>query len=408
MTLTLDKRAADEGQQAQLLFKEARQRRRRRRAIGVGVAVAVVTAGLAVTVEDRSPMNPAVRSNRSPVTPTALAVSRTGATLVTAYNSLRVVDADSGTTRTVPLPAPAGGASDLSMTKIGRSLILNRGGTAWLYGPGLDGTPLDLGPSLRVIPGPVDGQVWIWSNPCAETACSDAAKNASNGTVRLVDSAGRQIGSPVPLPVDANWFPTGQSLSAGLVLAVAYGPGPPGQSEIWQPTSNHVFRTLPSEPLAAHGDWIATESAKSCPSDCSIQITDIRSGQVEVIPFPRRTYVSGVSGEGAVSPDGTRLALVGTLNGSQRQPSAVIVVDLAMRTSQVLRNSNAALRSAYGDPSISWSSDGWLFATRIGGSDVLAWRSGLRGMAVLPKVKLPVLHLSPPQYQTEDPTMLAL
>lgn len=406
MTLTLEKGAADEAQQAQLLFKEARQRRRRRRAIGVGVAVAVVAAGLAITVESRSPMNPAVRTNRSPITPTALAVSRTGATLITAYNSLRVLDADSGATRTVPLPAPAGGSSDLSMTKIGRSLILNRGDTAWLYPPGLRGAPLDLGPSLRVIPGPVDSQVWIWSNPCAETVCSDAAKKASNGTVRLVDDAGRQIGSPVPLPVDANWFPTGQSLSAGLVLTVAYGPGPSGQSEIWQPTSNHVVRTLPSEPLAAHGDWIATESAKSCPPDCSIQITDIRSGQVEVIPLPRRTYVSGF---GAVSPGGTRLALVGTLNGSQRQwPSAIIVVDLAMRTSQVLRNSNAALRSAYGDPPISWSGDGWLFATRIGGSDVLAWRSGLRAMAVLPKVKLPDLHLDPPQYQTEDPTMLAL
>ncbi len=405
MTLTLDKRAADEGHQAQLLFKEARLRRRRRRAIGVGIAVVVVAAGLAITAESRSPMDPAVRSNRSPITPTAPAVSRTGATLVTAYDNLRFVDADSGKTRTELLPAPAGGSDDLAMTKVGRSLILNRGDIAWLYRPSLPGNPLDLGPSLRVIPGPVTSQVWIWSNPCAESGCSNAAENASNGAVRLVDSAGRQIGSPVPLPVDTNWFPTGQSLSAGLVLTVAYGPGPPGRSEIWQPTTNRVVHTLPSEPLAAHGDWIATESAKSCPPNCSIQITDIRSGQVEVMPLPRRTYVSG----GAVSPDGTRLALVGTLNGSQRQqPSAVIVVDLATRTSQVLRNSNAALRSAYGAPPMSWSSAGWLFATRIGGSDVLAWRPGLLGMAVLPKVKLPVLHLDPPQFQTEDPTMLAL
>lgn len=404
MTLTLDKRAVDEGQQAQLLFREARQRRRRRRAIGIGIAVAVVAAGLAITFETGSSTNPVVRTNRSPITP-ALTASGTGATLVTAYNNLRVVDADSGATRLLPLPASAGGSSDLYMTKIGRSLILNRGDTAWLYPPGLRRTPLDLGPSLRVIPGPVEGQVWIWSDPCDEVGCTYATKEPANGTVRLVDSAGREIGSPVPLPVDANWFPTGQSLSAGLVLTVAYGPGPPGRSEIWQPTSNHVIRTLPSEPLAAHGDWIATQSAKSCPSTCSIQITDIRSGRVEVIPLPGKTYVS----IGAVSPDGTQLALVGTLNGSQRQqPSAVIVVDLARRTSQVLRNSNAALRSIHGAPPISWSSGGWLFATRIGGSDVVAWRSGMQSMAVLPKVKLPVLHLAPPQFQTEDPTMLAL
>jgi hypothetical protein len=347
-----------------------------------------------------------VRSNRAPITPTVDAVSRTGATLVTAYNNLRVVDADSGATRSRPLPAQEGGSSDLYMTKIGRSFILNRGDTAWLYPPGLRGAPLDLGPSLRVIPGPADNQAWIWSDPCAEVGCTNATKEPGNGTVRLIDDTGRQIVTPVPLPVDANWFPTGQSLNAGLVLEVAYGSGPSGQSEIWQPTSNHVIWKLPSPPLAARGDWIATESAKSCLPDCSIQITDIRSDQVKVIPLPRRTYVSGL---GAVSPDGTRLALVGTMNGSQRQwPSAVIVVDLAMRFSQVLRNSNTALRSAYGDPPISWSNDGWLFATRIGGSDVLAWRSGLSGMAVLAKVRLPDLHLDPPNIQPAVPTMLAL
>ena len=226
------------------------------------------------------------------------------------------------------MPAQEGGSSDLYMTKIGRSFILNRGDTAWLYPPGLRGAPLDLGPSLRVIPGPADNQAWI----LVGSLCRSRLHQCDQGTGQWDGSASSttpavRSSHRSPLPVDANWFPTGQSLNPGLVLEVAYGPGPSGQSEIWQPTSNHVIWTLPSPPLAARGDWIATESAKSCLPDCSIQITDIRSDQVKVIPLPRRTYVSGL---GAVSPDGTRLALVGTMNASQRQwPSSVIVVDLA-------------------------------------------------------------------------------
>ncbi len=364
--------------------------------------MAVVAAGLAITVESRSPVNSGVRSHGSPVTLTALALSRTGATLVTAFHNLRIVDADSGATRTVPLPAPAGGSDDLSMTKIGRSLILNRGNSAWLYRPGLRGVPLDLGPSLRVIQGPTKNEVWIWSIPCAESICSDAANEATNGTVRLVDDAGRQIGSPVPLPADANWFPTGESFNAGLVLTVAYGPGPPGRSEIWQPTSDQVLRTLSGEPLAAENDWFALESTQSCPPDCSIQITNARSGNVQTIRLP---HGMDVSGPGAVSPDGSKLALLGSVHG---WPADVIVIDLATRALQVLPNSSLALRSAYGSPPISWSETGWLFATRIGGSDVLAWRPGLRKMELLPKVKLPILHLDPPQFQRSIPTMVAL
>ena len=58
---------------------------------------------------------------------------RTGATLVYAFNDLRILDADSGATQVLPLPAPYGGSRDLAMVTVGHSFLLNRGNTAWLY-----------------------------------------------------------------------------------------------------------------------------------------------------------------------------------------------------------------------------------------------------------------------------------
>ena len=203
------------------------------------------------------------------------------------------------------------------------------------------------------------------------------------GRLCLIDDTGRQIVAPAPLPVDANWFPTGQSLNPGLVLEVAYGPGPSGQSEIWQPTSNHVIWTLPSPPLAARGDWIATESAKSCLPDCSIQITDIRSDQVKVIPLPstnlRVRPRSSITRWNPARPrrDYERKAATMAIGRHCRGPGRCGPPQCCATPTQLFAPRD-------GDPPISWSSnDGWLFATRIGGSDVLAWRSGLSGMAVL-------------------------
>jgi hypothetical protein len=406
MTLTLDKMTDEERRPLKVLFKEARQRRRRRLIGRLTIAIVVLVAALVVTLNSGVIEGSTSRANPSPPVPTAASVSRTGATLVAAYSSLRIINADSGATSTLPLPAPAGLSSDLAMIKIGRSLVLSRGDMAWLYGPGLHGPPLDLGPSLRVIPGPTDGQMWIWSEPCAEAVCTAPALAQTNGTVRLVDAAGHQIGAPIPLPVDTNWFPTGQSVGSGLVLAVAYGSGTSNQTEIWDPRSHAPPKALPSYPLAASGDWIATESTKDCPPRCSIQLNDVQSGKSQAVSLPRGVTVSG---PGAISPDGGRIALLGTFHGRRGEwPSIVVVVDLETRTSQVLRNSGRLLQSAYGPPPVSWSSSGWLFATRIGGQDVATWRPGLRAMVILPRVRLPAVHLDPPQFQTEDPNLLVL
>src|SRR5665213_3042913 len=221
-----------EHREMQVLFKEARERRRRLRAVRAIVALAVVS--LAVVIGFGFQLLPSTGAHSRPTGSRQPLIfnGHTGATLVYSLNNLRVINADTGVSRTLPLPAPVGGSSDLDMVRIGKSFILNRGNEAWLYGPDLHGPPTDLGPSLRVTRGPTDNEVWIWSDPCLGTAaCTSADNGLGQGEVRLVDLSGRQIGPAVALPVSVgtgqsprdSWFPTGQLVNAGLVLDNVYG-----------------------------------------------------------------------------------------------------------------------------------------------------------------------------------------
>jgi len=392
MTLTVPERSLVEHREAELLFREARQRRRRRWRNRISIALAVIISVASLTLVQGF-WGPGSHPDRTRVQPPVGAVSGTGATLVFAYATLRIIDVDWGATRQLPLPAPLGGSSDLSMVRLGRAFVLNRGDRAWLYRPGVQRPPLDLGPSLRLLPGPSSNRAWIWSESCAvvNPVCPDA-----NGTVRLIDAGGRSLGAPIALPVDANWFPTGQSLSSGIVLAVAYGPGPNGV-EIWNPMSDSIVRSLPDNVFVASGDWIASSEEAGCLPRCSVAITDLKTGARRTIALP---IGLNVSGPGAVSPDGSRLALLGN--------SEVVVVALRTDRAGILQGPGRDLSSSNGPPMISWSSTGWLFAAGIGRTEVWAWRPGLRTARVLPHVNLPAVHLDPPQFQLDDPSMMAL
>ena len=188
MTL-LDEPSLVEELDAQLLFKEARQRRRRLRMVRSIFVVAIVAAADVLAFALHVIPGPASRSHPSDSQPPLASAPRSGATLVYAYSDLRVINADTGVSRSLPLPAPQGGSSDLSVVRIGGSLLLNRDNTAWLYRPGLHGPPVDLGPSLRVIPGPTANEAWIWSDPCAATVvCSIDGNGLGQGELRLVDT----------------------------------------------------------------------------------------------------------------------------------------------------------------------------------------------------------------------------
>jgi hypothetical protein len=400
--------------ESQVLFKEARQRRRRLRTTRIVVALAVLSLAIALVLGRLLSPTTGARSDpagsRQPLTFSG----HTGATLVYALNNLRVINADTGESRTLPLPAPVGGSSDLDMVRIGKSLILNRGNEAWLYGPDLQGPPTDLGPSLRVTPGPTDNEVWIWSDPCStETVlCTTADNGYGQGEVRLVDLSGRQIGPAVALPVSVgpgelprdSWFPMGKLVNAGLVLGNVYG----GQEEIWNPISNGVIRVPPGAGVIAAGvDLMATAAESACLPHCTIHLTNLQTGNERSIAMPTGITSDGF---GAISPDGAMLALPVGIGGLQSygHPTAVMVVNLRKGTARILPGTQEDVQPNYGAVSVSWSSNGWLFAAAIGSTHVLVWRPGDQSAMVLPKTKLPGLDLGiPPNMRSELPTLIA-
>ncbi len=403
MTL-LDEPFLVEELEAQLLFKEARQRRRRLRIVRSVFVVAVVVAFAMPGLEFH--VIPGTRSHSHPSDsrPPLARDIRSGATLVYAYSSLRVINADTGASRSLPLPAPQGGSSDLSMVRIGSSLLLNRGYTAWLYRSGLHGPPVDLGASLRVIPGPSANEAWIWSDPCGATVgCDD--NGLQQGELRLVDTSGNQVGSPIALPADATWFPTGDVVNGGLVLAVA-SIGPDAE-EVWNPITNRVVRVFPGDDvLAASGDLVAWTTGAVCLPHCTVHFTDVMTGTEQTLHLP-----SGVTStdEGAFSPDGSTFALPVGIGGSPggTHPGAVALMDVRTQAVRLLPGTEQPLGPRDGSQVAFWSSGGWLFIAVVGGSHVLSWRPGDQ-RATVSTARLPPITLDPPQFQTEYPSLIAM
>ena len=219
MTLLLEEPTAADEQRAHLLFKEARQRRRRLRIIWIAivttVVVSLVSLGL-TSISGRVRSRDRLRSTRSPDGPRISAPGPRLSMPSTTFESLTRTLARS---RVLPLASPSGGSGDLGMVSIGNSLVLNRGDTAWLYSPGIDSAPADLGPSDGVFRGPSSAEAWIWSQPCAPILGCTNYNAPQMGSVQLIDSTGRKIGGPVTLPGDAGWYPTGLAGTAGIVLS---------------------------------------------------------------------------------------------------------------------------------------------------------------------------------------------
>ena len=403
-----------------MLFKEARRRRHRIRAVSAATIVAVAAAVLGVGLYLSQPASPGAYPSGSRLAP--VSHPRTGATLVYSLNNLRVIDADTGASRTLRLPAPAGGASDRAMVRIGGSLLLNRGDRAWLYRPELLGAPVDLGPSLRIIPGPAPGEVWLWTDPCAEApagapGCSGAENDYGQGEVQLVDFSGHPIGAPIPLPLGpppagaplgtpgTAWFPTGDVVDTGLVLAPIYGAR---HWEVWDPTANRVIRTLPpGGVIAAGGNLVASVAGGSCLPKCTLRLVNVRTGIERNVTLP----IGAVSiDEGSFSPNGATLAVPVGLGGAWpgRHPTALVLVDLRTKAAGLLPGSEQKPTPNYGAFNATWSNTGWLFYTAYGSTRILVWHPGEHKAQVLSRARLPRLspELAPEGQQL--PTLIAL
>jgi len=336
---------------------------------------------------------------------------------VYSFNNLRVMNADTGASRTLPLPAPVGGASDRAMVRMGDWLLLNRGDRAWLYRGDLRGAPVDLGSSLRIIPGPSDDDVWLWWDPCAVApagapGCSGAESDYGQGDVRLVDLSGHQIGHPVALPLSgtpgsksgAGWFPTGDAVDGGLVLSEAYGPS---NAEVWDPTLNRVIRVFPdADVLASAGHLVAWVSNAPCLPRCTVHLTNVRTGMTTPLALP--TGAAAIE-EAAFSPDGGTLAIPVGLGGAWpgHYPTALVLVDVATGTVSLLPGSEQTPSPNFGSFDATWSDSGWLFYAAYGSTHVLAWHPGAPRAVVLSKVSLPRLPQPGSQGQ-QLPSLIAL
>ena len=405
MTLLLEKPTAEDDQNAQLLFKEARRRRRRLRIMwmAMGAIVIVVSVGLGLTL-DRSSSRPSssVGATAHPVWPPHL---RTGATLVYALNDLRILDADSGATRVLPLPAPYGGSRDLAMVTVGRSLLLNRGDTAWLYSGSTNSKPVDLGPSDGVFRGPNSNEAWVWTQPCAPILGCTNYNAPQMGSVHLVDGSGRQIGAAVALPGVDGWYPTGDAGHDGIVLQQQppYG-NHDNQLELWNPLTDrvvHVF--VNADVLGAGGSSVVWETAAPyCRTNCSLHVLNASNGSERTVRLP-----PGVTGTGdvAISPDGRTIAATVALSNQSLipDPQAVVLIGPRTHVAKLLTGSEQLTHPNLGPMSLTWSTNGWLFSSAVGKTTVEAWRPGESQARVLPKLRLPKFTLV-----NEDPSLIAL
>ena len=406
MTLLVDEPTVADERSAQLLFKEARQRRRRLRLIWIAIVTVIVGSlvsyGFIFHVWS-SAVTRTTATDTEPGWPTHL---RTGATLVYGFNDLRVIDADSGASRGLPLPAPSGGSGDLGMVSIGHSLLLNRGNTAWLYAPGIDGVPTDLGPSDGVFSGPSGSEAWIWSQPCAPILGCTNYNAPRMGSVQLIDSTGRELGGPVPLPGDTGWYPMGFASTAGIVLAElpAYGDHS-NNEEIWNPLTSQVVRVFAgSHVIGARGNQIVWQvAAPNCTAGCPVHVLDVRTGHDRTVALPRGVAATG---DVAISPDGSTIAVSAALGGPSRvpNPQGILSIQANDRVAQLVAGSEQMTNPNLGPMTLSWSTNGWLFSFTVGIATVGAWRPGEGRARSLPNLRLPKVS----QLANEDPSLLAL
>jgi hypothetical protein len=405
MSLLLEEPTAEDNQNAQLLFKEARRRRRRVRIMWTAMAAMAIAAsvGLGLTLDrSSSPPSASVGTTAHPIWPPNL---RTGATLVYALNDLRIIDADFGTSRTLPMPAPYGGSGDLGMVTVGHSFLLNRGNTLWLYSETTKWKPVDLGPSDGVFRGPNHNEAWVWTQPCSPILGCTNYNAPQMGSVHLVDSSGRQMGTAVALPGVDGWYPTGIAGKTGIVLQQlpSYG-NHRNDLELWNPLSDRVVHVFANaNVLGAGGDSVVWETAAPyCRTNCSLHVLNILNGSERTVRLP-----SGVTATGdvAISPDGRTIAATVALSYASLipDPQAVVLIGPRTQAATVLTGSKRLTNPSLGPMSLTWSTNGWLFSSTVGKTTVEAWRPGASQARVLPKVRLPKFKLV-----NEDPSLIAL
>jgi len=220
---------------------------------------------------------------------------------------LWVVDVDTASARHFEMPELSPGDAPHRIVRRDGKLV------AWGYRTLLLDPDVDLRSSvlardsLIFLPSAVEDRVWVGipdqNNP--ETACLQAVREMTvDGEVTVPDTSPPGCRWPLAAVVEGLVFQTGDTL------------------EVWDPTTRDVVRTLPGTfPLAWQGHRLAW-----CDDRCDeAHITDFSSGADRVVPMPEGVFELQAY-EGAFSPDGTGLALVGLTDKDFDQANGQLVL----------------------------------------------------------------------------------
>jgi hypothetical protein len=177
------------------------------------------------------------------------------------------------------------------------------------------------------------------------------------------------------------------------------------QEELWNPLTDRVVHAFANaNVLGAGGNSVVWETAEPyCRTNCSLHVLNLLNGSQRTVRLP-----SGVTATGdvAISPDGRTIAVTGALGGASRDPypQAVLLIGTHARAATVLAGSERPTNPNLGPMALAWSTNGWLFSTTVGKTEVDAWRPGENQARVLPTLRLPkITHLV-----NEDPSLLPL
>jgi hypothetical protein len=113
-----------------------------------------------------------------------------------------------------------------------------------------------------------------------------------------------------------------------------------------------------------------------------------------------------VTGDAAIAPDGSAIAITGALGGSFHvpYPQAILLIGTHSRVATVLAGSEQLTNPNLGPMGLTWSTNGWLLSFTVGVTTIHAWRPGRSQARVLPNLRLPeVTYLV-----NEDPSLIAL
>ena len=285
------------------------RRRERNRRLGAGAVGAVLTVGLATGLWASLRQEQPPGGSPSPTPDQATAVDRL---VLAGDGELWVVDVATASARRFEMPELSPGDPPHRIARRDGELV------AWGYetlvlDPDAVSRPSVLVPdSLIFIPSALRDRVWVGipDPENTETACLQAVREVTvEGEVTVPDTRPPGCRWPVAAVVEGLAFQTAD-----------------GTLEVWDPRSREVVRTLEGAfPLAWQGHLLAW-----CGDRCEeAHITDFSTGADRMIR-PPEGIVSFHGYDGAFSPDGSKLALVGLTEQDFDQAKAqLVVVDVA-------------------------------------------------------------------------------